>query len=73
MNKTLEHLKETLEDEIKGIIKKGDMTPAELESVQKALTSSGVRNDPDARTSIISRRMPQLANYNASWFRSARR
>lgn len=37
MDKTLEHLKETLEDEIKKITKKGDITPAELESVQKAV------------------------------------
>lgn len=37
MDKTLEHLKETLEDEIKKIVKKGDITPAELESVQKAV------------------------------------
>ena len=37
MEKTLEHLKETLEDEIKKITKKGDITPAELESVQKAV------------------------------------
>lgn len=37
MDKTLEHLKETLEDEIKKITKKGDITPTELESVQKAV------------------------------------
>ena len=37
MDKTLEHLKETLEDEIKKIVKKGDITPQELESVQKAV------------------------------------
>ena len=37
MEKTLEHLKDTLEDEIKKIVKKGDITPAELESVQKAV------------------------------------
>ena len=37
MDKTMEHLKETLEDEIKKIVKKGDITPAELESVQKAV------------------------------------
>lgn len=37
MDKTLENLKETLEDEIKKIVKKGDITPSELESVQKAV------------------------------------
>ncbi len=37
MDKTLENLKETLEDEIKKIVKKGDITPAELENVQKAV------------------------------------
>lgn len=37
MDKTLEHLKETLEDEIKKIVKKGDITPAELESVKNAV------------------------------------
>lgn len=37
MEKTLEHLKETLEDEIKKVIKKGDITPSEMESIQSAV------------------------------------
>lgn len=37
MDKTLEHLKETLEDEIKKVTKKGDITPSELESIQNAV------------------------------------
>lgn len=37
MDKTLEHLKETLEDEIKKIVKKGDITPTELESAYRAV------------------------------------
>lgn len=39
MDKTLEHLKETLEDEIKKIVKKGDISPAELESVKNAVAT----------------------------------
>jgi len=37
MDKTLDRLKETLEDEIKKIVKKGDITPAELESAYRAV------------------------------------
>lgn len=44
VDKTLEHLKETLEDEIKKIVKKGDITPAELESVQNAVCTIDMIN-----------------------------
>ena len=37
MDKTLEHLKETLEDEIKKIVKKGDITSQELDNVKDAV------------------------------------
>lgn len=37
MDKTLENLKETLEDEIKKIVKKGDITSQELDNVKDAV------------------------------------
>ena len=77
MNKTLENLKETLEDEIKAIIKKGDMTPSELESVQKAVCtidmiekmerggqSEGMMMDGYSNRHMPYRHMPAYGSYN---------
>jgi hypothetical protein len=77
MNKTLENLKETLEDEIKAIIKKGDMTPSELESVQKAVCtidmiekmergghSEGMMMDGYSNRHMPYRHMPSYGSYN---------
>ena len=49
MDKTLEHLKETLEDEIKKSVKKGDITPAELESAYRAVKTMDIIDDMCAR------------------------
>ena len=76
MDKTMEHLKETLEDEIKKITKKGDITPAELESVQKAVCtiemiekmerggqSEGMMTDGYSGRNMSYRHMPAYGSY----------
>ena len=39
MKKTLEHTKEVIKDELKKLIKKGELTPAEMDTVFKAVDS----------------------------------
>lgn len=57
MKKTLEHTKEVIKDELKKLIKKGELTPAEMDTVFKAVDSikdicEMCHEDPDGNYSM---------------------
>ena len=80
MSKTLERFKEFLEDEVEKIRKKGDITPAELDSSQKAVCtikmiedmekeqSEGMMMEGDSygysNRNMAYRHMPAYGSYN---------
>ena len=57
LKKTLEHTKEVIKDELKKLIKKGELTPAEMDTVFKAVDSikdicEMCHEDPDGNYSM---------------------
>lgn len=74
LKKTLEHTKEVIKDELKKLIKKGELTPSEMDTVFKAVDAIKdicelCHEDPDGNYSMGYQGYSGTQSYGQHWTR----